>query len=47
MLKKSVVIIPIYRPDDKFKKLLAMLKQQKRFLLMCISSILVRAWKIT
>lgn len=20
MLKKSVVIIPIYRPDDKFKK---------------------------
>lgn len=29
MLKKSVVIIPIYRPDDKFKKLLAMLKQQK------------------
>ncbi|WP_306538212.1 glycosyltransferase family 2 protein [Megasphaera sp.] len=29
MLKKSVVIIPIYRPDDKFKKLLAMLRQQK------------------
>ena len=29
MLKKSVVIIPIYRPDDKFKELLSMLKQQK------------------
>lgn len=27
MLKKSVVIIPIYRPDDKFKKLLAMLNE--------------------
>lgn len=29
MLKKSVVIIPIYRPDDKFQELLVMLKQQK------------------